>query len=77
MCSGWHYRSLFSVRLPKMEVDCIYCRSKHIHKVTSRVRVGGEKVKRYQCQDCGKYFQENYITTYIKPNDYEITEVII
>jgi transposase-like protein len=61
LCDRWSYRVLRSGEMPKVaEVTCIYCEGNHVHKVTARVRVGGEKVKRYQCQDCGRYFQENY-----------------
>jgi hypothetical protein len=80
MCDRWHNRSLQSLRVPEVEeVKCIFCGGKTA-KVSPRVRAGGEKVKRYQCKECGRYFQDTYITgdyyiTKNKENEYTVVTI--
>jgi transposase-like protein len=80
MCDRRHIRSLRPIRLPEVaEVTCIFCGEK-VSKITPRVRAGGERVQRYQCKVCGRYFQETYasVDEYYRTttnNEYTVVEI--
>jgi transposase-like protein len=84
MCDKRHIRPLRSIRLSdvaevEVEVKCIFCGEK-VNKITPRVRAGGERVQRYQCKVCGRYFQETYasVDEYYRTttnNEYTVVEI--